>query len=451
MAQFSFLAHLISFPPSTRTGTDLGYFPTGPRAGHHVFAAAKDEARVAAETRLGAQNQAWDAEAVLCKTQAETVVKLSKLQPAPSSTTSKPLSKTSAAIPKRNSKVVSSGTTKGSALLNIAVARQRVDAQGTVKTTVKTNKQPTQTSKTATKEVERTSQPAVQNKTQAKAIVSKMLPQTATSKHLSETSAAISKRNLKKRAEVRAAAAASKKSLCLFDGAVKPVQKLSARLPHKCPQTFVCKPKPPTKPSQNSGSAELKALPGSAEATADATAEVVGGVRANAVSDADTHVEVDATAEADACDAAAVQGVAAVSLVAATAALCPASVVAGASVGAVAGAVADAGACAGSGAADAAGAGEGAGAGAGAGVGAVAVSGVGAGGVVPAGDVACAVDGAGADADAAKVSAAAVSVSAVGTLLRAAAPEWSPPADGGVALRGAPPAIGGGRCVCCDP
>ena len=99
----------------------MGYFPTGPRAGHHVFAAAKDEARVAAETRLGAQNQAWDAEAVQCKTQAETVVKLSKLQPAPSSTTSKHLSKTSAAIPKRNSKVASSGTTKGSALLNNAV------------------------------------------------------------------------------------------------------------------------------------------------------------------------------------------------------------------------------------------------------------------------------------------------------------------------------------------
>ena len=68
--QFSFLAHLIPFPPSTRTrtGTDLGYFPTGPRAGHHVFAAAKNEARVAAETRPGAQNQAWDAEAVLPST-----------------------------------------------------------------------------------------------------------------------------------------------------------------------------------------------------------------------------------------------------------------------------------------------------------------------------------------------------------------------------------------------
>ena len=39
-----------------------------------------------------------------------------------------------------------------------------------------------------------------------------------------------------------------------------------------------------------------------------------------------------------------------------------------------------------------------------------------------AGDVTCAVDGAGADADAAKVRAAAVSVSAVCTLLRAAAP-----------------------------
>ena len=68
VAQFSFLAHLIPFPPSTRTGTDLGYFPTGPRAGHHVFAAAKNEARVAAETRPGAQCQAWDAEAVLPST-----------------------------------------------------------------------------------------------------------------------------------------------------------------------------------------------------------------------------------------------------------------------------------------------------------------------------------------------------------------------------------------------
>jgi hypothetical protein len=44
----------------------MGYFSTsGPRAGPHVFAAARNEARVAAKTRPGAQTQARNVKAGL--------------------------------------------------------------------------------------------------------------------------------------------------------------------------------------------------------------------------------------------------------------------------------------------------------------------------------------------------------------------------------------------------